>query len=318
MEAKAIEINFTANRDYTSRLAAHAARPIRTRPSSCCGWRSPRPRFDADDIERIRDQMLSGLRRETTSPNEMASRRWWSTAFPAIPTAGRARHPGIGSGRSRRRSQGLHAGGCSPATRSRSPSSAISMLRPPASSSTRCSAACRPRAISPPSRWRGRRGSDSRSSIDLDVPQSVLMMRRRRHSRATTRISLRRFVVNHVLGGGSFSSRLYREVREVRGLAYSVYSTLIPLDHAALFMTRHRDPRRSRRADARGASQAEIRRLPTPARPRRSSPRRSRSSRVLRAALRHLRARSPRSSCRSSSTISASITSTSATAWSRP
>jgi zinc protease len=45
------------------------------------------------------------------------------------------------------------------------------------------------------------------------------------------------FVVNHVLGGGSFSSRLYREVREVRGLAYSVFSTLIPLDHASLFMT---------------------------------------------------------------------------------
>jgi zinc protease len=45
------------------------------------------------------------------------------------------------------------------------------------------------------------------------------------------------YVVNEILGGGSFASRLYREVREVRGLAYSVYSTLIPLDHAALFMS---------------------------------------------------------------------------------
>ncbi len=41
--------------------------------------------FDTVDIERIRDQMLSGLRRETTSPNEMASQRWWSTAFPGHP-----------------------------------------------------------------------------------------------------------------------------------------------------------------------------------------------------------------------------------------
>jgi predicted Zn-dependent peptidase len=43
------------------------------------------PHFDPVDIERIRDQVLSGLRRETTSPNEMASRRWWSTAFPGHP-----------------------------------------------------------------------------------------------------------------------------------------------------------------------------------------------------------------------------------------
>jgi zinc protease len=68
------------------------------------------------------------------------------------------------------------------------------------------------------------------------------------------------FVVNHVLGGGSFSSRLYREVREVRGLAYSVYSTLVPLDHAALFMTGT-----ATRADRTGQTldvlQSEIRRL---------------------------------------------------------
>ncbi len=44
------------------------------------------------------------------------------------------------------------------------------------------------------------------------------------------------YVLNHILGGGSFSSRLYREVREVRGLAYSVYSALMPLDRTALFV----------------------------------------------------------------------------------
>ena len=43
-------------------------------------------------------------------------------------------------------------------------------------------------------------------------------------------------VVNYVLGGGSFSSRLYSEVREKRGLAYSVYSYLSPLDHGAMIL----------------------------------------------------------------------------------
>jgi zinc protease len=43
------------------------------------------------------------------------------------------------------------------------------------------------------------------------------------------------FVMNYILGGGSFSSRLFEEIREKRGLAYSVYSFLAPLDHSAVF-----------------------------------------------------------------------------------
>jgi len=39
------------------------------------------------------------------------------------------------------------------------------------------------------------------------------------------------YVVNYVLGGGGFSSRLVEEVREKRGLAYSVYSYLAAYDH---------------------------------------------------------------------------------------
>jgi zinc protease len=43
-------------------------------------------------------------------------------------------------------------------------------------------------------------------------------------------------VLNHILGGGSFESRLFQEVRVKRGLSYSVYSTLVALKHAGLFM----------------------------------------------------------------------------------
>lgn len=41
-------------------------------------------------------------------------------------------------------------------------------------------------------------------------------------------------VMNHILAGGSFTSRLYSEVREKRGLAYSVGASLYPLDHSGL------------------------------------------------------------------------------------
>lgn len=43
------------------------------------------------------------------------------------------------------------------------------------------------------------------------------------------------YLMNHILGGG-FSSRLYAEVREKRGLAYSVSSSLMLRDHSAGLM----------------------------------------------------------------------------------
>jgi len=42
------------------------------------------------------------------------------------------------------------------------------------------------------------------------------------------------FVMNHIFGAGSFTSRLYSEVREKRGLVYSVGTSLYPLDASAL------------------------------------------------------------------------------------
>ena len=44
------------------------------------------------------------------------------------------------------------------------------------------------------------------------------------------RISFPAYVLNYILGGGGFTSRLTTEVREKRGLSYSVYSYLSPLD----------------------------------------------------------------------------------------
>jgi zinc protease len=44
------------------------------------------------------------------------------------------------------------------------------------------------------------------------------------------------FLMNHVLGGGTFSSRLFDEVREKRGLAYGVGSGLVTGDHADMLV----------------------------------------------------------------------------------
>jgi len=44
------------------------------------------------------------------------------------------------------------------------------------------------------------------------------------------------YIVNHILGGGAFSSRLYIEVREKRGLAYGISDSLLWLDRTALLL----------------------------------------------------------------------------------
>lgn len=43
------------------------------------------------------------------------------------------------------------------------------------------------------------------------------------------------YVGNHILGGGGFASRLMNEVREKRGMAYSVYSYFMPLKQPGAF-----------------------------------------------------------------------------------
>ncbi len=43
-------------------------------------------------------------------------------------------------------------------------------------------------------------------------------------------------VMDYIFGGGGFSSRLMAEIREKRGFAYSIHSSLIPMQHSAVFV----------------------------------------------------------------------------------
>ena len=257
-ETKAIQLGFSVNRDQTSgsvrTLSANqdeAFELLRLAVTS--------PHFDAVDMERIRDQVLSGLRRETTSPNDLASRRWWSTAFPGHaygrPVRGTLESiPTITVADLRDYMRRVFArdtlkiaivGDIDTATAGKFIDKVFGSL--PAKADLSDVPVMLPQ------------GLGQKISIDLDVPQSVLILGGLGIARSDPDF-MAAFVVNHVLGGGSFSSRLYREVREVRGLAYSVFSTLVPLEHAALFMTGT-----ATRADRTGQTldvlQSEIRRL---------------------------------------------------------
>src|SRR6202012_4650923 len=74
-----------------------------------------------------------------------------------------------------------------------------------------------------------------RAFVPLDVPQTVITFGGPGVKRNDPNF-MAAYVVNHILGGGGLSSRLYREVREKRVLAYSVYDSLVWMEHSALFI----------------------------------------------------------------------------------
>ena len=59
-------------------------------------------------------------------------------------------------------------------------------------------------------------GLGRRIVVKLDVPQAVVTFGGPGIARKDPDF-MAAYIVNHILGGGSFSSRLYREVREKRG-----------------------------------------------------------------------------------------------------
>ncbi|WP_062217869.1 M16 family metallopeptidase [Aureimonas sp. D3] len=70
-------------------------------------------------------------------------------------------------------------------------------------------------------------------AVALDVPQTQIQFALPGVKRKDPDF-FAAYLVNHVLGGGTFSSRLYQEIREKRGLAYGVGTGLSSFDHAAM------------------------------------------------------------------------------------
>jgi zinc protease len=217
------------------------------------------PRFDGDALERARAQVLSGLRRETTSPNDIASRTWWKTAFPdhpyGRPTNGTLESvPQITVEDLKSYSRRVMArdtlkiavvGDIDAAALAKILDQVFGAL--PAKAELEQVSKVTMQAA-------GRR-----IVVDLDVPQSVLTVGGAGLARKDPDF-ITAFVVNHILGGGSFSSRLYEEIREKRGLAYGVSSYLLPLDHAALVMA-YTATSSDQAGETLGIIEKEIRRL---------------------------------------------------------
>ena len=156
-----------------------------------------------------------------------------------------------------------------------------------------------------------------RAFIPLDVPQTVVTFGGPGFMRHDPNF-MAAYVVNHILGGGGLSSRLYHEVREKRGLAYSVYESLLWMDHSALFVG-NTGTRADRAGETVEAIDKEIRRMAEDG-PTQTGAGRGQvlSEGLADAGARHLVEAGVRRCCNTSSTSFRSTTSRSATPSSMP
>lgn len=236
IDRHAVEMQFSASRDHI-RGSMRTLKENREVAFDLLRMALTSPRFDAEPVERIRAQILSGLRRETTSPGDIATRRWWEAAFGDHPY-GRPVNGTLTSvptidvndlrdyaGRVFARDKLVIAvvGDIDAATLAPLMDRVFGAL--PAKARLEPIADVRPKLTEPLIR------------VPLDVPQTVVAYGGPGLARSDPDF-MAAYIVNHILGGGSMSSRLYAEIREKRGLAYSVYQGLLWLDHAALFQGR--------------------------------------------------------------------------------
>jgi zinc protease len=218
-----------------------------------------RPRFDAPDIERIRAAILAGLRREQTQPGTLAARAFSEVAFPSHPY-GRPPNGTLESvasiGREdlvayHRRILARDAlfvtvvGDVDAAT-----------LGPLLDRTFGDLPARGERAVIAPI---APAGAGTRRIVEIDTPQTTIQFGVPGIPRRDPDF-IAAFVMNHVLGGGSFTSRLWTEVRERRGLTYGISTGLSALDQAA-FLTGSTSTRNDRAAQTLGIIEAELRRM---------------------------------------------------------
>jgi zinc protease len=95
--------------------------------------------------------------------------------------------------------------------------------------------------------------------VDLDIPQTVVLFGQAGLSREDDDF-VAASVMNHILGGGGFASRLMQEVRERRGLSYGFSTWLASDDLASLVMGRF-STGNARAAEALDVVRAEWRRM---------------------------------------------------------
>ena len=258
LEAHAIELGFDVGRDYL-RGSLRTLDEHRDEAFDLLRLALTAPRFDADAVERVRGQVLAQLRRQTTNPNNLASRRWWQTAFPDHPYGRESE--GTLETVPRITAADLHGF----VQRAFARAGLIVSIVGDIDADTAGKLIDRDFVGLPkdnhlnPVPAANPTNLGRQIVIDVDVPQAVVNFGGQGIARHDPDF-MAAYIVNHILGGGSFSSRLYQEVREKRGLAYGVSDNLVWFRRAAVVIG-GTATRADRTADALKVIEHEIKRM---------------------------------------------------------
>ena len=258
MEEKAIQLGFTAGRDQfrgsLRSLSVNLDEAVKLLRLALTA-----PRFDAEPVERIRDQLQAQLTRNTTNPNDIANRRWWAAAFPGHPYG----QPSNGT----QESLGaitvddMKAFVRNTFARDTLTVGIVGDIEADAAGKLidRVFGSLPAKAVLVPVPDTAMQGLGERVVVNLDVPQTVISFGAPGLARHDPDF-FTAYVVNHIYGGGSMSSRLYQEVREKRGLAYGIRTSLIWMDHANI-MSGGTATRSDRAAESLGLIEQETKRM---------------------------------------------------------
>ncbi len=192
-----------------------------------------KPRFDTDAADRIRNQLLASLVYSARDPEKVAGREWFAHAFAGHPYA----RPSEGT------KESLTAIGRDDLEAYRRRIFAKSNLKVVAVGDIDANELAalldavfgdlpaKADLIDVPKT--APKGAIQKV-VEMNVPQSVAFFGLPAMARKDPDF-MPTFVMNQILGGGGFASRLMEEVREKRGLAYSVYSYIQPYQNASVF-----------------------------------------------------------------------------------
>ncbi|WP_299735565.1 pitrilysin family protein [uncultured Roseobacter sp.] len=192
------------------------------------------PRFDEQAIERVRQQVLSGIKSEAKDPNDIAGRSFDQIAFGDHPYASSlsgteesvtalTRDDLLDAHKAVLAQDRIYIGAVGDIT----PEELAALMDELLSGLPEQGAPMPPMAeITIPG---------GVTVVPFETPQSVALfghvgipLEHPDYFAAT--------LLNQILGGGGFESRLMEEVREKRGLTYGVYSYLVPKDLAATYL----------------------------------------------------------------------------------
>jgi zinc protease len=234
LEDRSISINFEAGLDAVQG-SFKALNDERDKAVELLRLAMTSPRFDAADVERVRARTQAALAREQESPDIIARRTWMAAAFPDDPYG----RPGRGTPDSVAKLQidDMKAFMRTRLARSNLIIGAVGDITPAelAPLLDKAFGGLPATAQNPKQPDVTMTGLGRTIVVRRAVPQSVVMFGEPGIKRADPDYHAAS-LVNYVLGGGGFNSRLMLEVREKRGLAYGVYSYLSPMDRTGVTM----------------------------------------------------------------------------------